>query len=46
MEAKSALYDHEKKIRVLGKSVGIGGQDLPAEVLAAEIQGLLEGEDK
>lgn len=43
MEARSALYDNQKRIRVVGKSMGIGGQDLPAEALAAEIRGLLGG---
>lgn len=46
MEARSALYDNKKGIRILGKSVGIGGQDLPADLLAAEIRSLLEGEEK
>lgn len=42
MEARSALYNSGKNIRIAGTSLGIGGEDLPAKVLVAKAQELLE----
>ncbi|MCL2663892.1 MAG: pyruvate ferredoxin oxidoreductase [Oscillospiraceae bacterium] len=42
MEARSALYESDKKIRVLGGSVGLGGVDLTVSVLLNEVNRLLE----
>jgi len=42
MEARSALYDSDKGIKVLGGSVGLGGVDLTVSVLMKEINRLLE----
>jgi len=43
MEARSALYDCGKKIKVIGSSVGLGGVDLTVSVLLKEIHRLLGG---
>jgi len=42
MEVRSALYSNEKNIKIAGTSVGIGGEDLPAGLLAAKARELLE----
>jgi len=42
MEARSALYDCFKGIRVVGSSVGLGGVDLTVSVLLDEVKRLLE----
>jgi hypothetical protein len=42
MEARSALYESDKNVRVLGGSVGLGGVDLTVSVLLGEINRLLE----
>jgi len=42
MEARSALYDSDKSIKVLGGCVGLGGVDLTVSVLTNEINRLLE----
>jgi len=44
MEARSALYGINKKIKVLGGSVGLGGVDLTTSVLLDEVNRLLGGE--
>jgi len=44
MEARSALYDSNKGVKVLGGSVGLGGVDLTVSVLMKEINRLLEVE--
>ena len=42
-EAKTALYARGGEIKITGKVVGIGGQDLTWEGMASEITALLEG---
>ncbi len=42
MEARSALYNSGKNIKIAGSAVGIGGQDLPVSLLIEEIRRLLE----
>jgi hypothetical protein len=42
MEARSALYECGKNIKVLGGSVGLGGVDLTVSLLLNEINRLLE----
>jgi pyruvate/2-oxoacid:ferredoxin oxidoreductase alpha subunit len=42
MEARSALYNSGKDIKVLGGSVGLGGVDLTVSALMQEINRLLE----
>jgi len=42
MEARSALYECDKNIKILGGSVGLGGVDLTVSVLLSEVNRLLE----
>jgi pyruvate ferredoxin oxidoreductase alpha subunit/2-oxoisovalerate ferredoxin oxidoreductase alpha subunit len=46
MEARAALYDCGKDIRVIGAAIGLGGEDLPASVLTEEIRKLWEAEKR
>lgn len=43
MEARSALYNSGKAVKIAGVSLGIGGMDLPASLLTEKALALLEG---
>ena len=41
-EAKAALFDRRDQVRVTGQVLGLGGEDLPAALLAAKAKEMLE----